>query len=350
MRALISAILIALSAAVAGGDVVERRGTGQVLEGRIVRVNDAGVTITSSLGATQVISWDRVRRIEPQPHDPKLQERATELWRARSRVERNDTALAEPLLERLFEVYRGQTHETALVVAEGLLRCRLARGDHALAVVPALELTRLRRASVTTDSYTTLRPIIDPAYALCTVLAPAWASPHRLESLAHDLETYDAQGDRVVAALAAVYRQAAVSQLEGSADARPRALPDHDGVQLLAMLVDAGGDDSAAGRAARQRLVKSFGDLPDWAEAWGRYQLGVAMLRERSLEDRQRGAVNLIHLPARFARTQPYLAGLALMRVAELLEQTGDVEAATELRSQLRERHLHLLDEIEGDE
>ena len=33
-------------------------------------------------------------------------------------MERNDTALAEPLFERLFETYKGQTNETALVVAE----------------------------------------------------------------------------------------------------------------------------------------------------------------------------------------------------------------------------------------
>ena len=158
-RVTVAAVLFLLLARPGAGDMVERRGSEPALEGEITIINEAGVTIRSSLGAVHVVPWDRVRRVEGKVEDPTLDEKmaiAVDLWRSRSRVERGDTTLAEPLLERLFERYRGQTHETALVVAEGLLRCRLARADHALAVVPALEVARLRRAQITTDTYSVL--------------------------------------------------------------------------------------------------------------------------------------------------------------------------------------------------
>lgn len=347
-RLAVPAAAALLGASVAAADVVERRGTEPALEGTIGRVDDAGVVLTTDLGATHLVPWDRVRSLEPaDPKYSRLMGAAEDLWRARSRVERNDMTLAEPLLERLFEQYRGRTHETALVVAEGLLRCRLRRGDHVLAVIPALEVARLRRAGVTTDSYATLDPIFDSTYDLCTQLAPAWVPGRRLDSLAHDLDTYDAGDDAVVAAMAVLYRRAA---LRGqSADAAGR-LPDHAGVRLLATLVDAGSDDGERGRAAQRQLERELGGLPDWAEAWARFALGMALLGDPDDDTRHRGAVSLIHLPARFPRTQPYLAGLALARVAELVEADGDAEAAEILRNQLRERHLYLFHQIEGHE
>ena len=155
-RLLLVLILVeALASGSLRADGVERRGTEGAIEGRITRVDDAGVHVASPQGADHFVPWDRVRRVDsrhPPPGLDRWMPVAVELWRARSRVERNDTSLAEPLLERLFERYRGKTHTTALVVAEGLLRCRLAHSAHARAVIPALEVARLRRANVSTDS------------------------------------------------------------------------------------------------------------------------------------------------------------------------------------------------------
>ncbi|MHC4421626.1 MAG: PH domain-containing protein, partial [Planctomycetota bacterium] len=162
----LGSLLITVAAA---ADVVERRGAAPVIEGEVTVIDDAGVTVRSPLGAVHFVAWDRVRRVETERERPELQkhwETAVDLWRARSRVERNDTTLAEPLLERLFERYRGRTHETALVVAEGLLRCRIARADHVLAIVPALEVARLRRAGVKTEAYANLAPVFDSDYGL----------------------------------------------------------------------------------------------------------------------------------------------------------------------------------------
>jgi hypothetical protein len=201
-----------LSTGVAVADVVERRGDEPSLQGTVVSLDGAGVKMRTASGALHAVPWDRVREVQC---DPVLAAElktwmpvAEDLWRARSRLQRRDTTMAEPLLERLFERYRGQTHETALVVAEGLLRCRLARADHGLAVIPALETARLRRAGITTDSYAGLSQVFDETHALCPLLAPVWVDSPFLHALERDLGVYDAQGDAVVTALAQLYRKA----------------------------------------------------------------------------------------------------------------------------------------------
>ncbi len=333
-----AAVLVLAAVAVAHGDVVERRGAEPELQGTVTLIDDAGVTVRSSLGAVHLVPWDRVRSVQSDRNDITLAARmeiAQDLWRARSRVERHDTMLAEPALERLFEQFKGRTHETALVVAEGLVRCRIARADHVLAVVPALEVARLRRAGVTTEAYSTLPVNYDAAYALCTALAPVWLVSPRLVSLARDLENFDAHGDEVVAALADAYRLAALRVLGRSAEPAA-AVPDHPGVKFLKRLNECASGSADARSAAREQLRRAIPSMPTWARAWARYQIGVSLLAEEGVGRRQKGAVSLIHLPARFGRTHPFLAGLALAQVARAMEREGDAAAAGTLLNELQ--------------
>lgn len=350
-------LCIGLLAAAARADVVERRGSEPSLDGEVRKIDDAGVTIRSESGAEHFIAWDRIRSVKT--NDPKRRQEAAEraavaedLWRARSRIERGDMALAEPLMERLFQRYRGQTHETALVVAQGLLRCRLARGEHALAVVPALETARLRRAGAATASYSMLSPVLDETTSLCATLPPAWAPSPLLTRLERDLAQYDAKGDEVVAALAMLYRRAVVEAMpkqaqndpakSGAADPQAgeareaRPLPRHPGVELLAAMVDCRSGTAQSRHAAAERLSRQAPSLPAWTEPWTRFHIGLAMLDEDDLEQHQLGLVNLLHVPARFSRVQPYLAGLALMQAAAALDRDGDADAAASLRAELQ--------------
>ena len=260
---------------------------------------------------------------------------AQDLWRARSRVERHDTTLAEPVLERLFEHYKGRTHETALVVAEGLVRCRVARADHVLAVIPALEVARLRRDGVTTVAYSTLPDHIDTTYALSMAVAPVWLVSPGLDSLAHDLENFDAQGDEVVAALAEAYRLAVLRVL-GRTGEPAGTLPDHPGVTLLQRLNECGSSSADARNAAREQLRRAIPSMPAWAQAWARYRIGVSLLGEKGIGRRHQGEVSLIYLPASFGRTHPFLAGLALALVARAMERDGNAAAAATLREELQ--------------
>jgi hypothetical protein len=88
-------------------DVVIRRDGLEPLRGRIIVIDDAGVTIRADdLSPSRLVPWDRVRDVQSSSSHPRLDERlamADELWRARSRLERGDAALAEPLFERLFD-------------------------------------------------------------------------------------------------------------------------------------------------------------------------------------------------------------------------------------------------------
>jgi len=343
-RDVLSILVIAMGIPVgrAYGDTIERRGTEPKLEGRVAKIDDAGVELSSESGARYTVPWDRVRRVVMDHSSPALdefKETAANLWRARTRLERNDAALAEPLFERLFEAYRGRKHETALVVCEGLLRCRLARGGQDLAVIPALEVARLRRAGIKTASYSTMPPVLDERTGLCTSLAPAWATVSGLIKVEHDLASYDAQGDTAVAALATLYRQAIRRQLgmELLPEEKPLAA-DQPGVILLRTILDLSSKDAKQRNSARDSLTRDLASLPNWAQAWTRYFIGVSLLAESGVGRQQSGLLSLAYLPARFGSEQPYLAGLALAKLAEACDTSGETAAATSLRADLASR------------
>jgi hypothetical protein len=332
------AMLLTSSAA---GETVERRGGQPPVVGRILGHDEAGITVKSELGAKHFIPWDRVRAVHRDTPDPLIEGRlelATRLWRARSRLERHDAMLAERLLLELADSYEGATHETALVVVEGLLRCYLARAAHASAVIPALEVLRLRRAGVTTDAYAMLSPMLDDQMGLSPLLAPVWVDTTELVRLEHDLEHYDAQGDEVVDALAHLYRAAARHQLGLDRLEQEIPSPDHPGVELLQMIIacDSPSADTRAG--TRERLIRSVREAPGWAQAWARFHVGRSLTQEQGAGRQQRGLVQLAHVPARFERELPFLAGIALDLLAQGLEACGDVAAADGLRSETARR------------
>ena len=338
-------VAVGMIAIPARGDTVERRGMAPALQGRVLTTDDAGVRIETESGATLFVPWDRVRDVKLDKPDPLLSEylrRAADIWRARTRLERNDLELAEPLFERLFEHYRGQTHETALVVAEGLLRCRLARGANDLAVIPALEVTRLYRAGISTTSYATLPPVFDASSSLCPALAPVWVTATPLVRIERELAAYESLADATVASLASLYRRAMRQQL-GMAVEPERAVQaaDHGGVMLLRAIVETTSPDAQQRAAARNRLEHDLPKLPPWAQAWAHYFIGVSLLEEPSEQSQQRGMVSLVHLPARFSSEQPFLVGLALARLSSAFEAAGDSEAASKLRAELQRLYPH---------
>lgn len=318
-------------------DTVYQRGRIPPIHGRI-SFDDAGVSVVTELGATHFIPWDRVENVDCEQPGQKLKSRlalATDLWRARSRVQRNDTTLAEPLFERLFEQYRGQTHETALVVAEGLLRCRLARGDNVLAVIPALETARLKRADVITDTYSMLLPVMDDKLSLCPQLAPTWLESPLLKKLVHDLGEFDSQGDEVIAAIAVLYKQA-LQQTLGEPQTQVDNLPNHEGVGFLDLLVSCLDEETEKRNSVRERLYRKITNEQHWTNAWSHMMIGLSLISEDGQGRQQQGVVNLLHVPARFVRSQPYLAGLALFSASKAMSILGDFEAADALNVELR--------------
>lgn len=337
-RFLIVTAIAAVSATTAAhaADVVERRGTADRLEGVIERLDPAGVSIRA--GAVHFVPWHEVRDVQLSKHDPAVPlaqylKDAQTLWRARTRLERGDAAMAEPLFERMFANLKGQSHETALVAAEGLLRCRLARGANDAAVIAALETARMRRAQVATEAFRNLPAVVDDGTGLCPILPPAWAVSQALLKLERDLAAYDAQGDAVIAAIARSYHSAARSQLGMSGVESLRGAAQHPGVVLITALAELESSDEPRRGAAREALQAMTPALPEWAQAWAHFAIGKSMLA--GADSVQDGLVRLAHLPAMHGRSQPYLTGMALARMAEALEKSGDVAAAAALREEL---------------
>ena len=108
---------------------------------------------------------------------------------------------------------------------------------------------------------------------------------------------------------------------------------------MMLILADCSAPGAERRTAARQRLLRQLPTLSPWAEAWARFALGSSQVRESGKGRRQRGMVNLLHVPARFGASQPYLAGLALAWVAEAADADGDRGLAEAMRADLDRRY-----------
>jgi len=106
----------------------------------------------------------------------------------------------------------------------------------------------------------------------------------------------------------------------------------------MQLLVQCGAATVEERRDARERLSRAAAGRSVWSEAWARFHIGRSLLGETGIGPRKRGMVSLLHLPARFGRDRPYLAGLALARVAAAMEEAGEAEAAARLRLELTRR------------
>lgn len=353
-RAIATGALLAVLAvaSAASADVIERRGAEPRLEGSIGAsgIDAAGVSIVTEFGARHVVPWDRVRRvIITDGGDRRVRERAVaryaeqadQLWRARSRVERGDVALAAPLFERLFEMYRGTDSETALVVAEGLLRCRLAQGANASAVAPALEAARLRRAGVDTRSYGMLDPVWDADLELVPQLPPAWLTGAALQAALSDLENMQTD-DAVIRAMALAYARAMrrhlgvpeADQVELAGDVER-----HSGVRLLGLLADALSPDASTRADASDRLGDLAKGLPPAFAVWSEFGRAVAGLRSEDASRRKAGVVSLLSVAVEDRARQPYLGGLSLAIAQAAAARDFDQDVADALANALAEQY-----------
>lgn len=344
----------------------------------VVGVGDAGVAmgvrdldaemaqIPSTQSASLVVSWDRVKGVDGplRTRSEAYADLADTLWRARTRLERGDWVAAEPLFERAFKGTRGKSGATAGVVAEGLLRCRLKRGAHVLAIEPFLGLLAADSPGEVLHrdwaSLAGLGTLLDPATKLAPSLPPIWLRVPAVEALAAQ-DTIAAGWDQQPAPgsasggpsrstlLGLLYLEAARFEC-GRPAAMPPIASSDPGVQLVAQIVQAriGSPEQRAGarKALEERLRQlaprpgAAGDsAPDasaaWLEAWIRAGLGRSLLRENPPELRQAGVVQLLHLPARFAGSHPYLAGLALAEASAALRDLGDADGADTLAHEL---------------
>lgn len=320
-------------------------------------MSDAGVRVRTGTTPERVLSWDRVERIEgPLAAEAKgYMAIADAAWRARLRLERGDCASAEAIYEDLFKTFAGQSGPTAAAIAEGLMRCRLRRGAQAAATgawvawveaaIPLQDYVSELNARDLPDC----PMFIDPITGLVPALPPMMMSTPATQAFARgDLLPRDSKtgaplltADTPAGQLASLYRRAALFESKQKLPELEESIrgSSHPGVLFVSQIVIARTGDVAERQSARASLRTILNaSPPPWQEAWIRVAIGRSLLRESSTDEQLLGIAEMLHLPARLSRINPYLTGLALAESAVAVLRHGDTNGAIKLRQILVDR------------
>lgn len=326
------------------------RGPGAPAESGVASLDVDGVTFADG----RTLSWDRVLRVTgPLAVDfDKFRDTAERAWRARSRLERGDAIGAEPIFEDLFAQYAGHRGPTARVIAEGVLRCRLKRGVQTGAIAPWLAWMRasesaradLPQQPELLELIVGGTPLLDSQTLLVPSLPPIWLGTPATQALARTDLAKRAGGQETATrsiALANLFQRAARFEAGLLPTDLPSSLgvPPDAGLSLVSDIVEARCADDATRKKARAALTERLQRrAPQWMEAWIRVGIGRSLLRETSEDERLLGVAELLHLPARMERVNPYLTGIALAESAVTLSRMGEVKLAAILRDELIDR------------
>lgn len=313
-----------------------------------LRGGEAARAGTDGIAFAQTVPLDLVSAIEGRDRalfTPELARIAEDLWRARTRLERGDAALAQPLIDRHWDRYRDASGPTAALVAEGRLRCALARGDIAGAVEPWLACLRHREAGIPTR-FPKLAPALDADTGLLPVLSPFAPSEQRAVVIA----AFEAAGTRAESAeisrlLLALARGGASAS---SGEPRRPSTASAGTVRALELLAQIAG---ASEPAALDRAVGAFdalakdsaepaGPLPAWrlaAIGTGRARIarGVADPARRATE-MSRAALDLLAVPASGLDRTGLVDAYALETAALLMRESGEPSSAAQLEALAR--------------
>lgn len=348
MRSRIAAILMVVSLpAMAQDQSLVLRAFEQPPAGQAMGVGPQGVQVRTRQGDVVIVGWDRVLRLPASlaeaagPYD----QLSTDAWRARARVERGDLVLAEPLLQSIFEraeddglALRGPT---GLVIAEGLLRCRLARGASAAALEPWLawidaSIVRQPRTTFSHRDWAQeagLPPVVDGTTELCSLLPPIWLATPSLH-LVVQLEPVEGERDKA-AAMRVLYQAAARYELGQSVSDLPE-VPREAASELVRDIVAARVLDESARASARARLEAALpGASAPWLAAWIRAALGRSLVLEDDEELRLRGVAQLLRVHVLHREDAIALADVALAEAAATLADLGQVNTGRSLAREL---------------
>lgn len=330
---------------------VELRSGRVVPQDAILAVDAEGVTIGAPGGdpsGSTIMGWQIVLDVEGDWSDEAEThaQLAEDVWRASARLERGDSFAAEPIFERLLQQVSGRAGPTSAIIAEGVLRCRLRRGAHAGALTPWLDSARIaeaRRASPRSwrkaDPPEQWTSPIDPDTLLCPSLPPIWHDSAAVRALASsESGSLSNAGLSTSEQLRSLFVLAARHETGQAVTLTPETLSPHPGVSLVRDMVQAQvGEGVEDRRLARTRLSGRLGqNTPRWEEAWRRAAIGRSLIREEGIEDRMLGVIELLHLPARFGESHPYLAGIALWDSSLAMKEMGDPVGAARLLDELK--------------
>ncbi len=319
---------------------LELRGGATPPSGTVVRCTAEGVVVVSSVTGEMTIGWDRVRAVrgEHAEEADAYKDVADQAWRAVSRLARGDVPAAEPIFEELFVEYAGQRGPTSAAISGGLLRCRLARGAHTLAVGAWLAWLHAsageQPAGLNIDHRLGALPLTDAATGLAPELPPIWLGLPAVRVFGQAPLHAERYGERE-AALAQLYQHAALTE-SGRSQPLPRLTSTDPGVRLVWEVVAAQSRSEPERLAGRRAIEKRLRSEPAaWIDAWLRTALGRSLLHESDPDQQHRGVIELLRVRVVHQRDAPYLAGLALADAAVTMRALGDERVASLLRREL---------------
>jgi len=340
-------VLVVVAPALCQDGALVLRAFEQPPAGRAIGVNSQGVQVRSPQGDVVVVGWDRVLKVPQALHEAAeaYEQLALDSWRARSRLERGDLVLAEPVLQALFEASQNESQPlrgpTGMMIAEGLVRTRLARGASTAAIEPWLawidaSIVRQPRTTFAHRAWASeagLTTAIDPATELSPWLPPIWLDSPALQ-LVFQLEPSEDERKKT-SAMRALYQAAARHESGERVDALPE-VPREAAVELVRDIVAARVLDESARASARARLQAALADANEpWRTAWIRAAIGRSLVLETDEEDRLRGVAQLLRVHVLHRGDLPGLADVALAEAAVTLHELGQANAARGLAHEL---------------
>jgi hypothetical protein len=364
MVASVVASTIAACGARAFADVtVIQRSGGAPIVGPSAVATEQGVEVAATGGALSgkaLVPWDMVRAVEGTPAVARLDELgapAEDLWRARIRIDRGDDDLALPLLRAHWDRFAATDGPTTALVAEGMLRATMARGDARGAFEPWIVCLRLGARNVQ-SRFPNAEPVLDATTGFLPALPPFVPSKDRESlALACDAVSESMAGSEalpVARIFAAIVRATAF-------DARPDAaassallpngavLPSADVLSLVLAIIAAENDRERATVVAQ--FERAVAQAPGYLGAWKLAAIGMnASLRARAIPEGdanrapalERAALELLAVPASELDPTGLVDCFALEEASRLLRDAGDPTAADQLKNVLEERSRKL--------
>ncbi|MCW5766483.1 MAG: hypothetical protein KIT68_10975, partial [Phycisphaeraceae bacterium] len=267
---------------VAQGVVVELRGREGAIAGAVERVGREGVLVKPDDPAQprlRWISWDRVRQVRPEGgRFAEFAPLSDSLWRARTRLERGDLALAALDIERLTRSYPGLGGPSGTLLSELVLRLRLARGSHTGAAMALIRWSATRHAADATAAVWVGgsaggAAAIDAGTGLAVQCPPMFGAAIGTPALEAFARSAQWDGFKAIDAatrdLAVLYRAAAEAELalrRQEEAAPPGEVRSNDpGVLLVRDVVLSRAGDASQRRAARESLEKRMNARPSAA-------------------------------------------------------------------------------------
>jgi hypothetical protein len=312
----------------------------------------------------ELVAWDLVRGIAAadasvRAPGSEMMPMAVDLWRARVRIERGDTELARPLLERHRARFLGLDGPTAQLVWEGLLRTAVEAGDPRESIVPWLECLRLG-SDGEASRFAGLGPLLDDTTGLLPSLPPFIPEDGR-EPLAQLCERGAgvAVGENAAASrsgsvdlaarvgtrLARVMRLAAGVGATGAATPQVATAPAEQALALIESIVVAA--DARARAAAIAAFDRAFAEPPPFLASWRLAAIGAGAARDaRAVADPaarlaalESAAIELLAVPASGLDRTGLVDAYALEEAARLVREAGNEALAARLES-LRDERL----------